>query len=190
MRQFFVLALMLCAGALVTWATASALEQYAAARYQLSRAWFQMKRITGGGPKFLRSDTGKGLSKTQAEINGCLFVALVPDHPLVLPDMEREDALATYLEWTGGKNFYAGFAQMGMWKERYSEPSPSVYEAARLMLPKLDEDPTQKLQALWDITPEMLKLADADIKRLTGFGVPTELVEQRWMPAPPKTDDE
>ena len=34
-------------------------EQYAAARLQKSRAWVQLKRVTGGGPKFLRSDTGK-----------------------------------------------------------------------------------------------------------------------------------
>ena len=34
-------------------------EVYAAARLQRSRAWVQLKRVTGGGPKFLRTDTGK-----------------------------------------------------------------------------------------------------------------------------------
>jgi len=34
-------------------------EQYAAARLQKSRAWLQLKRVAGGGPKFYRTDTGK-----------------------------------------------------------------------------------------------------------------------------------
>lgn len=34
-------------------------EQYAAARLQKSRAWMQLKRVSGGGPKFQRTDTGK-----------------------------------------------------------------------------------------------------------------------------------
>ena len=34
-------------------------EQYAAARLNYSRAWTQLKRVSGGGPKFHRTDTGK-----------------------------------------------------------------------------------------------------------------------------------
>ena len=34
-------------------------EHYVAARLQKSRAWVQLKRCTGGGPKFHRTDTGK-----------------------------------------------------------------------------------------------------------------------------------
>ena len=34
-------------------------ERHVAARMQLSRAWAQQKRYTGGGPKFHRTDTGK-----------------------------------------------------------------------------------------------------------------------------------
>jgi hypothetical protein len=34
-------------------------EYFGAARLQKSRAWFQLKRITGGGPKFYRTSTGK-----------------------------------------------------------------------------------------------------------------------------------
>lgn len=34
-------------------------ERHVAARLQKSRAWVQMKRVTGGGPRFHRTDTGK-----------------------------------------------------------------------------------------------------------------------------------
>jgi len=34
-------------------------ELHAAARYEKSRAWFQLKRVAGGGPRFYRSDTGQ-----------------------------------------------------------------------------------------------------------------------------------
>ena len=34
-------------------------ERYAAARLQKSRAWMQLKRVAGGGPKFYRTETGK-----------------------------------------------------------------------------------------------------------------------------------
>src|SRR3990167_159228 len=33
-------------------------EHVAAARLQMSRAWLQLKRVTGGGPKFWRTSTG------------------------------------------------------------------------------------------------------------------------------------
>ena len=34
-------------------------EKHVAARLQMSRAWVQLKRVTGGGPKFHRTATGK-----------------------------------------------------------------------------------------------------------------------------------
>ena len=34
-------------------------EKYGAARLQMSRAWMQLKRVAGGGPKFHRTETGK-----------------------------------------------------------------------------------------------------------------------------------
>lgn len=34
-------------------------EHYAAARLGMSRAWVQWKRVTGGGARFQRTDTGK-----------------------------------------------------------------------------------------------------------------------------------
>ena len=34
-------------------------EKYGAARLQKSLAWMQLKRVTGGGPKFHRTETGK-----------------------------------------------------------------------------------------------------------------------------------
>ena len=34
-------------------------EKHVASRLQKSRAWVQLKRVTGGGPKFQRTQTGK-----------------------------------------------------------------------------------------------------------------------------------
>ena len=128
---------------------------------------------------FALKSTGKGLTKTLAEkIEGCLLVALTPDQPVVL--LEKDDDLKAYLDWKGEQNFYAQFEKD--WKDQYPE-TKSVYE--KITFPKLDDE---ALQSLWDVTPELLRPAEADQERLRDFGIPPE-VEQRLLPAPPKGSD-
>ena len=50
-------------------------EQYAAARLQKSRAWVQLKRVTGGGPKFCRTISGK-IFYRKRDIEGYLASSL------------------------------------------------------------------------------------------------------------------
>ena len=52
-------------------------ELYAAARLQRSRAWVQLKRVTGGGPKFLRTDTGK-IFYLKRDVETYLSTSLTP----------------------------------------------------------------------------------------------------------------
>lgn len=54
-------------------------EHYVAARLQKSRAWAQLKRVTGGGPKFYRTDTGK-IFYRKADIEAYLAASLTGYH--------------------------------------------------------------------------------------------------------------
>ena len=50
-------------------------EKHVAARLQKSRAWLQLRRVTGGGPKFHRTDTGRILYR-KADVEKYLAASL------------------------------------------------------------------------------------------------------------------
>ncbi len=52
-------------------------EKHVAARLQKSRAWVQLKRCSGGGPKFHRTDTGK-IFYLKRDVEAYLRVSLTP----------------------------------------------------------------------------------------------------------------
>ena len=50
-------------------------EKHVASRLQKSRAWVQLKRVTGGGPKFYRTETGRILYR-KADVEKYLAASL------------------------------------------------------------------------------------------------------------------
>ena len=52
-------------------------EHVAAARLQMSRAWLQLKRVTGGGPKFQRTSTGM-IRYIKRDVESYLSASLTP----------------------------------------------------------------------------------------------------------------
>ena len=121
----------------------------------------------------LRSKTGLGLTKTQASADGCLFVSLKPETPMVLLDMTKSADLADYLDWNGWKgdpNFYANHDNQRVreWKDLFTETKADF---AKLGLLSLGE----KVQKLWESEPGWFKPSDADeLKRIQNFGIPAE----------------
>ncbi len=114
---------------------------------------------------------GVGLTKTLADIDGCLFVSLKTEKPMVLLDMAKNTELDKYLEWKGDQNFYANFDKdkVREWKDLFTEPKADF---GKIGLPKLTDD---NLQSLWDAEPDWLKPGDAvELERIGGFGLPAE----------------
>jgi hypothetical protein len=121
----------------------------------------------------LRSKTGVGLTKTQADIDGCLFVSLLPEKPIVLLDMKNGD-LDKFLDWRGEQNFYANFDKENVraWKDLFSETDAKA-DFGKLALPKLKLSDENR-QPLWEAELDWFKPAEADQKRVESFGLPAD----------------
>jgi hypothetical protein len=129
----------------------------------------------------LHSRTAKGLTETQAEIDGCLIASLVQKQPLVYLEI---DPLDKFVKWKGEQNYYANFDKdwMRYWKGLYPEMKS---EFGTLALPEFKEDMVPRM---WEATPDWFKLSDADAKTVSDYGIPA-LVEKRLMPATPDPDE-
>lgn len=116
----------------------------------------------------LRSMTGMGLARTEADVRGCFFGSLQPDRPVVLLDMKSSD-LEKYLDWKGEGNFYANFDKDAVreWKNLFSE----AREFGKIAFPKLTDE---RRQALWDAEPDWFRPDQADLERVQNFGLPAE----------------
>ncbi len=141
----------------------------------------------------LHAPTSKALTRTHAEIKGCLLASLALDQsvPIIaLPPNVEDNKFRKYVEWKGERNFYANFDTQGnnlrdwkdkvieVWKEKKVAEMESDFGT---LTTKLTED---NMQALWDATPDMLKPMDAEQERMiNGFGMPPEL-EKRLLPPP------
>jgi hypothetical protein len=130
----------------------------------------------------LHSKAGKGLTETLADIEGCLLVSLAPRQPVVelgLPD----EPIEKYLKWDGRQNFYANFDKDSIrdWKEQYKEMN-SHYKGFTFA-----DFKDEKLQKLWDATPDWFRPIDAEVMGLSEFGLPAA-IEKRMMPPSSKSD--
>lgn len=131
----------------------------------------------------LRSQGAKGLTRTYADITGCLLTSLAPDQSVGVVEINKDDKPGKFLEWKGKANFYANFDNMRdnmrEWREQVSELDS---KDGKLTI-KLSED---AMQALWDATPDMLKAMDPEQERMIdGYGMPPD-AEKRLMQAPPE----
>lgn len=131
----------------------------------------------------LHARTSKGLTETQADVRGCLFVSLAPKQPVV--SLEIDDMLEKYLKWRGEQNFYANYDKDKMrdWKETFPETGA---EFGSVNFPDLKEE---MIQRLWNVTPEALRPSETDMESLAEFGVPAA-VEKRLLPTPPPEPEE
>jgi len=127
----------------------------------------------------LHSRGGKGLTKMQAELDGCLLWSLSPEKAIAIHDMtdKIDEQLPTYLDWRGEQNFYANFdaEKVRDWKEQFKETKS---EYARTRFADIKDEIIPKL---WDATPEWFRPAQMDIERMAGFGIPLD-IEKRLMP--------
>ena len=114
----------------------------------------------------LRCMTGVGLTRTEADIKGCLLVSLLPEKPVVLLDMKNSE-LGKYLDWRGEQNFYANFDQdrVREWKDLFGE----TREFGKLGLPRLSD---QNRQVLWDAELDWFRSAEPE--RIQGAGLPAD----------------
>jgi serine/threonine protein kinase len=126
----------------------------------------------------LRSPAGKGLTRTQAEVDGCLFWSLTPDKPVVAFHTITDEQLPTFLEWRGEQNFFANFDADNIreWKEQFKEMK-SVYSTL-----KFSDSKDDLISKLSDATPEWFRPPLVEMERVTGFGVPVD-IEKRMLPA-------
>lgn len=124
----------------------------------------------------LRCMTGVGLTKTEADIKGCLFVSLLPERPVVLLDMKNSD-LGEYLGWKGEQNYYANFDKdkVSEWKSLFSETRASETKAefGKVGLPKLNDE---NRQLLWDAELDWFRPGEPE--RIQGFGLPADSAEK------------
>ncbi len=120
----------------------------------------------------LRSMTGVGLTKTEAEIKNCLLVSLLPDKPVVLLDMKNSE-LDKYLDWKGEQNFYANFQKdrVTEWKD-LSSNSETNANFGKVGFPKLSDE---NRQLLWDAELDWFRPGGEDeVMRIQGFGLPAD----------------
>jgi serine/threonine protein kinase len=118
----------------------------------------------------LRSMTGVGLTKTEADIRGCLFVSLLPERPVVLLDMKNNSELNKYLDWRGEQNFYANFDKdkVTEWKDLFRETK----DFGKLGLPRLSDE---NRQPLWDAELDWFTPGEQDEQmRIRNFGLPDD----------------